>query len=249
MRTFERKVRWKLRKLRWRCRRCLAAVRRFGARPIGPGAVAGSLAAAPLLALALLWTAGAAVPADSRAEPAAGELVPATTMGTEALERYHALRLESGRPWAKRYGVRPELAALIYEISTAQGIDPDLAFRLVRVESSFQGRAIGPRGAVGYAQVRPSTARWLDSTVTREKLFDAETNLRLGFRYLRMLLDRYDDDTRLVLLAYNRGPGTVAALLAMGEDPANGYASRVLGTPSSDSLTIPTPNEKEKVEE
>ncbi len=57
--------------------------------------------------------------------------------------------------------------------------------------------------------------------------FEVETNLRLGFGYLRMLLDRYGD-TRLALLAYNRGPGTVEGLLAAGEDPENGYAERVL---------------------
>ena len=80
----------------------------------------------------------------------------------------------------------------------------------------------------GYTQVQPNTAWWLDPTVTRDVLFEMDTNLRLGFRYLRMLIDRYGS-TRIALLAYNRGPGTVQALIASGEDPANGYATRVLG--------------------
>ena len=84
-------------------------------------------------------------------------------------------------------------------------------------------------GSIGYTQVQPNTARWLDPSVTRDDLFETETNLQLGFRYLRMLMDRYRD-TRVALLAYNRGPGTVEALLANGEDPANGYAARVLGS-------------------
>ena len=97
----------------------------------------------------------------------------------------------------------------------------------MRVESSFRQGAIGPAGSIGLSQVQPKTAAWLDPSVTRDDLFEMETNLQLGFRYLRLLIDRYGD-TRLALLAYNRGPGTVDAMLAAGEDPANGYAARVL---------------------
>jgi soluble lytic murein transglycosylase-like protein len=96
------------------------------------------------------------------------------------------------------------------------------------VESSFKQRAVGPQGSIGFTQVQPNTARWLDPSVTAEDLFDLDTNLQLGFRYLRMLIDRYGS-TRLALLAYNRGPGTVEAVLREGLDPANGYAERVLG--------------------
>jgi soluble lytic murein transglycosylase-like protein len=44
-----------------------------------------------------------------------------------------------------------------------------------------------------------------------------------------MLVDQYGD-ARLALLAYNRGPGVVSAMMARGEDPANGYARQILGT-------------------
>ena len=59
-------------------------------------------------------------------------------------------------------------------------------------------------------------------------LFDRALNLDLGFRYLRSLIDKYDGNVRLALLAYNRGPGTVDRILARGGDPDNGYADRVL---------------------
>jgi len=131
---------------------------------------------------------------------------------------------------ATRYAIGRARVVLIHDAALAERIDPDLAFRLVRVESAFRQRAIGPEGSVGLTQLQPSTARWLDSSVTHDRLFEAETNLRLGFRYLRMLIDRYHGDTRLALLAYNRGPGTVGVLLARGEDPANGYARLVLGS-------------------
>ena len=136
-------------------------------------------------------------------------------------------RLERTRAYADGFGIERRLAERIYDAAVNEGIDIDLAFRLVKVESSFRQRAVGPAGSIGFTQVQPRTARWLDPSVSREDLFETETNLRLGFRYLKMLLDRYRS-TRMALLAYNRGPATVATVLAAGEDPANGYARRVL---------------------
>ena len=73
----------------------------------------------------------------------------------------------------------------------------------------------------------PSTADWLVPGTRAEDLFDARYNLRVGFRYLRKLIDTYRD-ARLALLAYNRGPATVDALVEAGVDPSNGYAHFVL---------------------
>jgi soluble lytic murein transglycosylase-like protein len=44
------------------------------------------------------------------------------------------------------------------------------------------------------------------------------------------MLDEHDQDMRMALLAYNRGPARVGRLVAMGRDPSNGYASRILRT-------------------
>jgi soluble lytic murein transglycosylase-like protein len=129
-----------------------------------------------------------------------------------------------------RYSISPELAAKIAETATDEGIDPELAFRLVRVESRFHTRARSPRGALGLTQVMPSTARVLDRSLrTEEEILDPRTNLRLGFRYLSNMLDRYGD-VRLALLAYNRGPVAVDRALRAGVDPENGYSRKVLGT-------------------
>ena len=39
---------------------------------------------------------------------------------------------------------------------------------------------------------------------------------------------QFDQDLHLALVAYNRGPARVAALIAKGEDPRNGYSESVL---------------------
>ena len=112
-------------------------------------------------------------------------------------------------------------------------MDPALAFRLVQVESHFTAMAQSPAGALGYTQILPSTAWLYEPGLTVQGLFERETNLRLGFRYLRDLLERYEGDDpesqlRLALLAYNRGPARVQQLLEAGRDPQNGYAATVM---------------------
>jgi soluble lytic murein transglycosylase-like protein len=64
--------------------------------------------------------------------------------------------------------------------------------------------------------------------VTEKELFDRQTNLRLGFRFLHDLLVRFDHDLHLALLAYNRGPARVVDILSDGGNPANGYSEAVL---------------------
>lgn len=131
--------------------------------------------------------------------------------------------------YSTSFRIPADLARAIGEAATREDLDLDLAFRLVATESSFRRRAISPVGAIGYTQVMPTTAAWLEPGITDGDLFDRDTNLRLGFRYLRMLIDQYDDE-RLALLAYNRGPGAVSRIMANGGDPANGYARQILGS-------------------
>ena len=128
-----------------------------------------------------------------------------------------------------RYGIERDLAEDIYDIAREEGIDPRLAYGLVRTESTFDERAISHVGARGLTQVMPRTARWLVPGTRTDDLYNRQTNLRLGFRYLDRMIDKYRGDVRLALLAYNRGPGTVDKVLKRGGDPNNGYADKVLG--------------------
>lgn len=139
-----------------------------------------------------------------------------------------AMRWAGALAYAGAYRVRPGTAALIAEEARAAGLDPDLGFRLVRVESAFRPRATSPVGAIGLAQVMPATARYFDPDITAEQLYDERTNLRIGFRHLRGLVWRYNGDLRLALIAYNRGPVAVAASRRRGQDPSNGYDRLVL---------------------
>jgi membrane-bound lytic murein transglycosylase MltF len=148
--------------------------------------------------------------------------------GEVELQRAYIEQLERIHRHSARFGISAELAAAIEEIARSEGVDVELAFNLIRVESRFNQRAISPVGAVGYTQVMPATARILSPGIAYEELFDRDTNLRLGFRFYREMLERYEGNVRLALLAYNRGPTTVDRLLAEGADPNNGYPRLVL---------------------
>jgi hypothetical protein len=129
---------------------------------------------------------------------------------------------------AKMFDVPLDLAKEITTAAEREGIAPRLGFGLVRAESRFKAAAVSPVGAIGLTQVMPGTAKWLDPKISRKDLFEPSTNLRLGFGYLRKLMDQYNGDVRLALTAYNRGPGAVRKAVRNREDPDNGYADLVL---------------------
>ena len=150
-----------------------------------------------------------------------------TTAGELELARLKLERAEAILHYSAHYQVPADLVELIYDAALREGIDPELAFRLVNLESDFNVRAQSHANALGLAQVMPATARFYEPTITPEQLFDPHTNLRIGFQYLRHLIETYGD-VKLALLAYNRGPGRVKELLDSGRDPRNGYASRIM---------------------
>jgi soluble lytic murein transglycosylase-like protein len=147
----------------------------------------------------------------------------------ESARRPRAEALALAETYRRRgFRVPDALARQIADAAAAHDIDLRIAFGLVATESGFRRTARSPVGATGLAQLMPATARWLEPGTTRRQLEDPETNLRLGFRYLRKMIDHYDGDTHLALLAYNRGPGTVDRVLRRGGDPDNGYPRSVM---------------------
>ncbi len=179
---------------------------------------------------ALGTATGTSAATSASASVAATATTGATTASASSAERSEA-RLTLGL--AKLYSVPVGVAAEIQHAASSVGITPRLAMGLVHTESEFKRTAVSPVGAVGYTQVMPGTAKDLKPGTTRSELFDGTTNLELGFKYLKSLIDHYDGDVRLALTAYNRGPGIVDRLVKRGRDPENGYATKVLADPST----------------
>jgi len=152
----------------------------------------------------------------------------ATARGDLNVMRAQFERADKIIQYSTKYRVPAGMAGKVFDASLREGIDPELAFRLVQLESEFNEHAISKVGAVGLTQLMPSTAVLLEKGVSREQLFNGETNLRVGFRYLRSLLDMYKGNVRLALLAYNRGEDAVWRDVRAGVNPGNGYDRYVM---------------------
>ena len=93
-------------------------------------------------------------------------------------------------------------------------IDPALLAAVIESESKFNPEARSKAGAVGLMQLTPGTAEGIAKATNGTRfrvsdLTDPDINVRYGAWYLRHLLDRYDQDERLALAAYNAGEDNV----------------------------------------
>jgi len=174
--------------------------------------------------------AASAAPAETSRAAAAGDLRQrlSITHGEVAIANAQLERWNRIFAFSNRYNIGAQLAGAIHDIAIDEGIEPELAFRLVKTESEFRERATSHVGAVGLTQLMPGTARYFAKNITREQLYNRDTNLRIGFRYLRGLIRENDGNVRIALLMYNRGPVAVERARRAGRDPSNGYDQLVL---------------------
>ncbi|MCS6874012.1 MAG: lytic transglycosylase domain-containing protein [Acidobacteriota bacterium] len=99
----------------------------------------------------------------------------------------------------------PLIDSYIVESSLRYGIDPLLIYAQMHQESSFNRRAVSPKGARGLMQLMPATARRFGVT----DIFDPKQNIEGGVKYMRWLLDTFNQDLSLALAGYNAGEGAV----------------------------------------
>src|ERR1700741_18888 len=114
------------------------------------------------------------------------------TRASSAESKHAAAEALAEKYRSRGFTVSSRLAQQIHAAAVDNGIAPEIAFGLVRTESGFKSSATSHVGAVGLTQLMPATARWLKPGVTVRELRNSETNLRIGFRYLRDLLRKYD---------------------------------------------------------
>ena len=103
-------------------------------------------------------------------------------------------------------------APLIQAHAQRAGLSEALVRTVVRAESSGRADAVSPIGARGLMQVTAITERDVlqrNPELTAGDLFDPDYNLRVGTTYLAYLLQRFEGDLTLALMAYHMGPTAV----------------------------------------
>jgi lysozyme len=100
------------------------------------------------------------------------------------------------------------LAPVVDAAARRHDIDPLLLHAIAYVESRHDAQAVSRAGARGVMQVMPGTARRF-GVADAGSLHDAGVNLDAGASYLKALQQRFGNDLRLVLAAYNAGEGAV----------------------------------------
>ena len=104
-------------------------------------------------------------------------------------------------------------------------IDPNLIKAVIKAESGFNRTAVSSKGAQGLMQLMPETARELNVMDP----FHPGQNIEGGTRYLRYLLDTFNNDLTLTLAAYNAGPTLVKRVNRVPRIPETiNYVKQVL---------------------
>lgn len=98
--------------------------------------------------------------------------------------------------------------------SEENGLDKYLVYAVIKAESNFNPNVKSNADARGLMQLMEETAVERSNVIENEDieaydLYDPETNIKLGTSYLSYLLELYDGNTVLAIIAYNAGLGNV----------------------------------------
>ena len=104
-----------------------------------------------------------------------------------------------------------DIPELVTKKATEYKIPVAFAQALIQTESNYKPHARGARGEYGLGQINCNTAKRIGFNQSCDRLLDPETNLEYSFKYLRMALDKSNNDlcgaATLYSTSVDRTPG------------------------------------------
>lgn len=121
----------------------------------------------------------------------------ASGRGLTAEEVFHAAAV----------AVKPEdrFKPIIERYASENGVSIELAHAVITVESNYKVYSLGKAGEVGLMQIKPTTAAMMGYSGSKNGLFDPETNIKYGMKYLGKAQRLGDGTTCGTILKYNAG--------------------------------------------
>jgi len=105
---------------------------------------------------------------------------------------------------------------IVAKYSEEYKIDSLLIYSIIKTESNFKAEAKSTSNAIGLMQIMISTAKEVEKKeISEAELYDEETNIRIGVKYFKNLLEKYNN-YNLAIIAYNAGMGNVDKWLKEG---------------------------------
>ena len=99
----------------------------------------------------------------------------------------------------------PLYGTIIARYARSYGVPLPLAHAVIRVESNYRPNARGSAGEIGLMQIKPATARMMGYSGSAKGLFDPETNIKFGMKYLAKARELGGGTTCGTILKYNAG--------------------------------------------
>lgn len=97
-----------------------------------------------------------------------------------------------------KYSEASKIVSLVHRFAFEYGVDPALVFRIIRVESNYNRRAISHCNARGLMQVVP---RWHREKIQNRDLYDPSVAVEVGVRVISEYIEKYGSE-ELALRAY-----------------------------------------------
>ncbi|OHV90742.1 lytic transglycosylase domain-containing protein [Mesorhizobium sp. ORS 3428] len=127
--------------------------------------------------------------------------------GRQIIDLTATASIRAEKPASSSSAGGDQYSAIIARYAASYGVPVSLAKAVIKIESNYRPNMVGSAGEIGLMQIKPATARMMGYTGSAKGLFDPDTNIKYGMKYLAMAQGLGGGTTCGTILKYNAGHG------------------------------------------